>query len=272
MKKKAVFLDIDGTLLLRDGTMPESAKEALARATERGHEMVLCTGRSPSQLSPVMSLANFDGVVASAGAYGTRQGSLLWRETLDGSHTKQLVDYFHENQMPYFLQTERALCSDTRSTEEIKAAFEDLGRTWDEVKALFGLMVTSEDPGATEGVEKCCYFRCRKDAAVVQRELGSYFQVVDSSYKLTRFCDGEIMKAGVNKATGISRYLEAAGIDREDCIAFGDGPNDIEMLEYAHTGVCMGNGTDRTKAVADLVCGRIDEDGLYNAFLGLGLI
>ncbi|MBQ8469116.1 MAG: HAD hydrolase family protein, partial [Clostridia bacterium] len=119
---------------------------------------------------------------------------------------------------------------------------------------------------------KCCYFQCTLEAAQVQEALGPYYQVVDSSYKLTRFCDGEVVKAGCNKATGMERYLEAVGLSREDSIAFGDGPNDLEMLAYAHTGVCMGNGTDRTKAVADLVCGRVDEDGLYNAFLDLGLI
>ena len=45
MNKKVVFLDMDGTLILRDGTMPESAQEALRRARANGHEMVICTGR-----------------------------------------------------------------------------------------------------------------------------------------------------------------------------------------------------------------------------------
>ena len=70
----------------------------------------------------------------------------------------------------------------------------------------------------------------------------------------------------------MEKYLEHVGVPHEDSIAFGDGPNDLEMIQYAHTGVVMGNGTDRLKALADRVCGRIDEDGIYNGFQELGLI
>ena len=46
MKTKVLFLDIDGTLVDFQGKIPESAKEALIRAKERGHHLVLCTGRT----------------------------------------------------------------------------------------------------------------------------------------------------------------------------------------------------------------------------------
>ena len=68
------------------------------------------------------------------------------------------------------------------------------------------------------------------------------------------------------------RYLEYSGISREDTLAIGDGPNDLEMLQYAATGVAMGNAADSLKAAADLVTGCVDEDGLYQAFEQLGLI
>ena len=58
----------------------------------------------------------------------------------------------------------------------------------------------------------------------------------------------------------------------KDTIAFGDAKVDIPMLEYCAYGVAMGSGGDEIKAMADLVTDGVDEDGLYNAFVKLGLI
>ena len=68
------------------------------------------------------------------------------------------------------------------------------------------------------------------------------------------------------------QYLKAVGKDLSDTIAFGDGPNDHEMLETAYTGVAMGNASDDLKEKADLVTDPIDRDGLYKGFEMLGLV
>ena len=52
----------------------------------------------------------------------------------------------------------------------------------------------------------------------------------------------------------------------------GDGPNDLEMLQYAGTGVAMGNAMEALKAAADLVTDDVNRDGLYHAFERLRLI
>lgn len=66
--------------------------------------------------------------------------------------------------------------------------------------------------------------------------------------------------------------LEAYGISTEQSIAFGDGNNDIEMLESTGTGVAMANGSARLKAVADDVCASVSDDGIYHYCLEKGLI
>ena len=55
-------------------------------------------------------------------------------------------------------------------------------------------------------------------------------------------------------------------------IAFGDGDNDLEMMDFASFGVAMGNGTPALRAAADMVTDDINSNGLYNAFKKLGLI
>ena len=83
---------------------------------------------------------------------------------------------------------------------------------------------------------------------------------------------GEIGIGGIHKATGMEIYLNHVGIDRVDCIAVGDGPNDLQMLEYAGVGVAMGNARAEVKARADMVTDAIGEDGIYHAFERLSLI
>ena len=274
MNKKVVFLDIDGTMLLKDGTMPASTRQALEEATEGGHEMVVCTGRSPTQIKPVLkdAVGIFSGVVGSAGANITRKGEVVWKGHLSAEKTKELVDFFRAHNIAYFLQSQAGVYAEQYGLDLIFETFRGFGVPKEKVSEIFGMTTLTDHPEDYPDIEKCCYFQCPKPAAEVQAELGDYFQVVDSSYKITKFCDGEINKAGVNKGTGMAKYLEAAGVPQEDSIAFGDGPNDIEMIQYAAIGVCMGNGTEQTKAVADRICGRVDEDGIYNEFKALGLI
>jgi hydroxymethylpyrimidine pyrophosphatase-like HAD family hydrolase len=57
-----------------------------------------------------------------------------------------------------------------------------------------------------------------------------------------------------------------------DTIAFGDGPNDLEMLAFAGIGVAMGNGVAAAKEAADMVTAGIDDDGLARAMAQLGLV
>jgi HAD superfamily hydrolase (TIGR01484 family) len=72
----------------------------------------------------------------------------------------------------------------------------------------------------------------------------------------------EISAAGVNKGLGLAKYCEALQIPRENVVAFGDLLNDAEMLQFAGLGLCMGNGHESMKKLADRVIGTNAEDGL----------
>ena len=84
------------------------------------------------------------------------------------------------------------------------------------------------------------------------------------------FCD--ILPAGGGKPNGLAHTLTHLGLTREQSIAFGDGGNDVTMLEYAGIGVAMGNACDAAKAAADYVTDDITADGLAKALAHFGLI
>jgi hydroxymethylpyrimidine pyrophosphatase-like HAD family hydrolase len=72
----------------------------------------------------------------------------------------------------------------------------------------------------------------------------------------------EISAPGVTKATGLADAAERHSLAAGDVIAFGDMPNDIEMLQWAGHGVAMANGHEAVLAVADEVAAANSEDGL----------
>ena len=81
-----------------------------------------------------------------------------------------------------------------------------------------------------------------------------------------------MIPANCSKGRGIEKILEYYGLGREEAIAFGDGNNDIEMLQTVGTGVAMENSSPQLKAVASEVCGHVAEDGIYHYCLQNGLI
>ncbi|MNJ41790.1 Sugar phosphatase YbiV [compost metagenome] len=80
------------------------------------------------------------------------------------------------------------------------------------------------------------------------------------------------MVPDIHKAIAIEKVLAHLNIPRENTFGFGDGNNDIEMLEYCNTGVAMGNAREELKAVADDITDDVDHDGLYNSFKKYHLI
>src|SRR5699024_11670865 len=73
----------------------------------------------------------------------------------------------------------------------------------------------------------------------------------------------DIIPAGGGKGAAVGRMLAHYGLSPVQAMAFGDGNNDIEMLQAVGTGVAMGNASDTLKAAADDVCGDVAEDGVW---------
>jgi hypothetical protein len=72
----------------------------------------------------------------------------------------------------------------------------------------------------------------------------------------------ELAAAGVTKGAGLDFLSEHMGFTREETVAFGDGENDVELVEWAGYGVAVENAHDRVKAVADWVCPPASEEGV----------
>ncbi|MDE6215102.1 HAD hydrolase family protein, partial [Bacteroides sp.] len=82
----------------------------------------------------------------------------------------------------------------------------------------------------------------------------------------------DMTATGNTKQKGIDQIIRHFGIHLEETMAFGDGGNDISMLQHAGIGVAMGNAKEDVKAAADYVTTSVDEDGIANALKRFGII
>ncbi len=266
--KKVIFLDVDGTLVDHSQGIPDSALKALKQAKANGHYLVLCTGRTSNFISKDL-LQYFDGVVASAGAHIFWGGKELSHSCIPKEALFTANQVLTKQGASITFQGRSGRYSTESSKQKIVDFFiEFIGK---DVSENFEEGVY-EHPYDRDDIESCMYIGAKGTIEEVQKEIGDIIKVTGASFGYERVYNGELTLNGVNKATGMQTVLNHLNLTREDSIAFGDGPNDFEMIEYANIGVAMGNAIDELKAIANLVTSHINEDGLYNGFVTLKLI
>lgn len=276
-KEKLLFFDIDGTLVGFDGIIPDSTWKALDLARENGHLLFICTGRSRHQIHQVLLDYGFDGIVASAGGYVEYKNQALFHQHFGKERMKSVVDCFKGTGTGLILEMKEACVSSASSEKQFLTLFQLAVDTTD-LKELvaFSKLINDEDflsyPDKYADTDSIIYCNSPFDTEEVRRRLSGDIHVELASFTDPEPYSGEITMAGITKQTGIQRVLEFLGKAREDVIGFGDGANDIQMLDYAGTAVVMGTAEEEIRKHADYVTDPVYEDGLYNAMKYLGLI
>lgn len=107
---------------------------------------------------------------------------------------------------------------------------------------------------------------------MIKKEFESKFTVIPSTVSFFGKNSGELSIPGIHKANAIEKLLQLLKINKEDTFAYGDGLNDIEMLEFVQHGIAMGNAKEAVKKVADDITETHDEGGIFNSFIKYGLI
>lgn len=81
-----------------------------------------------------------------------------------------------------------------------------------------------------------------------------------------------MFRRDISKWTGLERVLSSAGVRAEECIAFGDGENDVDMLRNVGFGIAMGNGSPEAVSAACRSCPPSWEDGIFRCLRELEVI
>lgn len=276
MKKKLIFLDIDGTLTI-EGTNdpPESAVRAVQAARNKGHLVFLCTGRNFDMLKPLLSYG-FDGVVASAGGYIRLGNQVIYDCPMTVKQREHVFDTLEQNGIFRTVECLDGAFTDDGFKEFLKehaqeGSNSELLRWRKQVEEELNIRSINEYTG--QPVYKVVVMGTDMERMKqAQEELKKDFLFCIQDVNKYGIVNGEIINRKFNKGKAVTRVCEYLPFPVEDTIAFGDSMNDVEMLETAGYSVCMENGSDMLKKLADEICPCVEQDGLHHAFLRLGLV
>lgn len=260
-----VALDIDGTLLTHRGDIAKEVRDEVLKTADRGHEVMLATGRSLIETLPVVYDLGIwpEYLVCSNGAM------LLKRDPLaDSGYSTFRVETFNPAKVLQMIK------------EHIPAgryAVEDETGQYYFTETFPGV-----DPIAlahkVEFEDLLHHQATRVVVVSPDHELEDFLQIVERvgltrvSYAIGWMAWLDIAPEGVNKSTGLETVREALGYDRSRVLAVGDGHNDVQMIEWAASlgrGIAMGNATDDVKESANEVCGHVNDMGLRDVLASL---
>lgn len=258
---KAAFFDLDGTLVpYGQPGMSEQLREDLFELRRRGIKIVLATGRGKHDLDNIGMLGDvvFD-------SYITFNGHCCYDQ--DGYY----------RQVSLSRDDLDAACRVLRENPEIIAIMEGengnfLNQVNDHFLKSYGnvspYVYPIREPEAAIG--EVIY----QVVPFIERGKEDLFLASMPGAVATRWSDfaTDLVPKGNGKADGIRSALERYGLKVEEVIAFGDGENDIPMLEISGIGVAMGNAGQIVKDAADYVTCSVQEDGVCVALRHFGLL
>lgn len=259
MNKKIVFFDIDRTLYDPDiKRIPESTIDALKRLhADPDVEIAIATGRAYYMLHIVEAIKPYINIyILINGQIILKDGQTIYRNPIETDKVRRVVDVFEAHGMQYGFLGEH---------DETLNIVDDKGK---EAFELVDMHLPRVDPDfyRHNDVFQMWAFCDRKDH--------HRFQQLFEELDLVRWLGGgfDLLSKGMSKKEGIQRILELEGIPLENAYAFGDGDNDIEMLDFIPNSVAMGNASPLAKQHAKHVTDDIKRDGLLKGLKLVGLL
>ncbi|MBQ7578491.1 MAG: HAD family phosphatase [Synergistaceae bacterium] len=278
---KLIFLDIDGTLTKPgENIPPQSAVDAINKARANGHKIFLCTGRNPDMLKPLLKY-KFDGVISCAGGYvavGENCEEILFDHPMTDKERDIALKTLHDNGVFCTIEAEKGSWGDENLGDFLKGQGEgnsELERWRKALSENLGIKPMSQYDGSPiyKVVIMCQKMEQLDDC---KKALGNDFNIVVQEVKVggsdSRCINGEIINKAFDKGKGVEIICKKFGVPISDSIGFGDSMNDLEMIQTVGTSVCMANGAEALKKLADIVCPSVSDDGLAKAFADLNLI
>lgn len=260
MNIRLIALDLDGTLLTEDHRLTPATEAAVTAARERGYQVTLATNRmEASALLFAQRLSLTEPIISYGGA--------LMR-SLD--EDPPLLDLRIER------ETARAALQAIEDDEVFRFVYQDGHvytdrETWYSVRygEILGVQVRLTDSleSILEAEPTAVVFRTPPEKAptITDRLL----EAIDGKARLLQSLPFyiEVLPSEASKGRALQALLDHCGLGPENCIAIGDGINDLEMISLAGLGVAVANADERLKAAADHVTTNPRERGVFEALM-----
>lgn len=238
---KIVASDLDGTLLNPEHTISPYTKSVLQRLHQAGVHFVFATGRHHIDVGSIRSKIGIPAMmITSNGArVHDENDQQIFSRNLAPEIVKQAIDIVKDDEtvtIHIYRENDWLL---NRADPELAKFHQDSG---------FSFTLFDPENPPLEDVAKVFFIRHDHDYLMQYEDrFNATFGEQASVAFSTPFCL-EIMGAGVSKGEALAAVAAHQGASLKDCIAFGDGMNDVEMLAAAHKGLIMGSAHPRVKA------------------------
>ena len=268
---KIVSLDLDGTLLdSRKGLSPRN-RAALERAAEKGVHVVPTTGRFFGMMPAVvreLPFVRYAITINGAQVYDRETDEAIVREEMPVDDSVAMLEMLDGHDVIYdcyrqnwgwMTESLQAKAADYATDEHYLKMVLEFRRPVADLKAHL------RETAADGGVQKIMLFSRRDDPSVaelaaIRREMAERFPSVRVT--ASTWNNLELNSSAAHKGNALRRFAEHLGLSLENCAAFGDGLNDLSMVEMAGVGVAMANAVPEVKRAASRIASSNDEDGV----------
>jgi len=251
---KVFFFDVDGTMIdAKNGIYnpTEKTKVSIEKLKKLGHKVILATGRPKCILSDEIKALGFDGYITSNGADVTIGEEQIFQFVLDEKMVLSLLDNEQNYHYEVVFESENYLHG--RYPEN--GVFNDLINKYklsrDTIIKDFNYDLYKAQILFKEDEFKEEYFN------KVSNLIGDNYLVGYENYYF------DVLNDKLNKGLGVIKVKEYYNLDEEDYYAFGDGMNDLQMMNNVYHSVCMNNGHEKIKEISRYITKEVENEGVY---------
>lgn len=266
MAVKVILLDLDGTLLNSEKTISTANYAALERAAAMGVHIVPATGRFYEGMPQVvrdLPFVRYAVSVNGAEIYDSKEDKVLHREELEPEEAVAIYEYL--SSLPalcdayvegwgYMDRSHYARVDEFVTVPYVVKMLKELRTPVDDMKAFLAQHKTQK---------VMAFFNDMDRRAVELERVRTLFPDTAVSSSIVNNIEVNAKKAA--KGGALLNLCAVLGIDVKDSMAFGDGSNDLTMIQAAGIGVAMGNAYPGLKEAADFVTLTCDQDGVAHA-------
>jgi Cof subfamily protein (haloacid dehalogenase superfamily) len=257
--RRIIFFDFDNTLYChKTKRVPPSALKALGALRKEGHFLVLATGRGMESLNMINTKTDFvfDAYILLNGQVVIEQGSVVFERYINLQDSSALFTHADSLGVAYGGYTEIGQAVNTRN-DQVDAVWYDFGATVPTVIPEF----------------RAIKRKYLLQLYISEHQEGDFIHLISGyvTNRTHRYMISMIpQEAG--KSIGITYLLKKHGFTQEQSIAFGDGYNDVDMLQSVGCGVAMEDGDSKLLAIADRISPAAEHDGIEHTLSALGLL